>query len=495
VSPTADLASASPNDPAGAGGRRIGRKSSVLLAVIALASVMLLTGCGIFGEPTTTINVGYQSKTINTVNAGTLMRDRRAFEDALEELGKVTGKKYRVVWQDFASGAPLTAAMMASHVDIGSMGDYPLLTNGSKTKKYSDAETEWIATTGYNLRGSLNQVVVPTGSDARTLSDLVGKKVSTSLGSAGDGMLRTGLRRNGIDAGSVNVVNQDPSVGASAIQGHQVDAFGQFVPWPQLVVFREQGQLLYDGGDNEVPTFHGVVVRKQFSEANPDVMRAFMKAMAATTGYIIANPLEAALRVSALTSIEPEVIYLYNGPNGLVSFDLTLKKPLFPALEQTKKFLVERGSVTPTFDISAFADDGYLRELLGADYQRRTDDLTNPIRLQGHDDVCGLPVDDARLASELWAGADHTEVSATPTCLLRRVAQTADVRAAYVPDTNTGTRLFAEHAVWLDDPAAPPTQRHKPFATEAGADSYRARHPQATPISYQAAVSLSRPTG
>jgi NitT/TauT family transport system substrate-binding protein len=464
--------------------------------VIVIASAILLTGCGVFGEPTTTVNVGYQSKTINTVNAGTLMRDRGEFEKALKDLGATTGKKYRVVWQDFASGAPLTAQMMASHVDIGSMGDYPLLTNGAKTKKYSDAETEWIATTGYNLRGSLNQVVVPTGSDARTLSDLVGKKVSTSLGSAGDGMLTTGFSRNGIDAETVNVVNQDPSVGASAIQGRQVDAFGQFVPWPQLVVFREQGRLLYDGGDNEVPTFHGVVARKEFSDANPDIMRAFMKAMAATTDYIVANPLDAALRVSALTGIEPEVIYLYNGPNGLVSFDVTLKKPLFRALEQTKKFLVERGSVTPTFDIRAFVDDSYLRELLRPDYERRTDDLTNPIRLQGNDDVCELPVDDARLASELWAaGADHTEVAATPTCLLRHIAQTPEVRAAYVPDTNTGTRLFAQHATWLVDPTSPPTQRHKPFATEAGADSYRARHPQATPISYQAAVSLSRPTG
>lgn len=453
-----------------------------------------LSGCGVLTENALVINVGYQSKTINTVNAGTLMRDRGAFENELNQLGKSTGRKYRVVWQDFSSGAPLTAQMIATHVDIGSMGDYPLLTNGSKTKKYDDAQTRLIAITGYSLRGSLNQVVVSNGSPARTLADLVGKRLSTSLGSAGDGMISTALQRNGIDQHSVHTVNQDPSIGASAIDGDQVEALAQFVPWPQLVIFRNQGRLLYDGGDNNVPTFHGVVVRKQFAEANSDVMAAFLRAMRTTTDYIVTHPLAAALRVSQLTGIEPEVVYLYNGPDGLVSFDMTLKDRFVKAADAIKKFLVARGSVSKDFDVASFVDDGYLRQLFGDDYDRRRVDVTNPSVLSGYDDLCGLPVTDPAQASEMWArGADGTVVAATPTCLLRRVAATAAVRTAYVPDTLTGARLFANHAVWLLDPEAPPTQRYKPFATGAGADAYRASHPTAAPLAYSAAVAQSRP--
>lgn len=478
----------------GAGRPRLGRARSVVaVALVLLGAVQLLSGCGLLTESTVVVNVGYQSKTINTVNAGTLLRDRGEFEKALNQLGKSTGKKYRVVWQDFASGAPLTAQMIATHVDIGSMGDYPLLANGSKTKKYSDAETELIAITGYSLRGSLNQVVIPTGSPVRTLADLAGKRVSTSLGSAGDGMFSTALKRNGINAPAVHTVNQDPSIGASAIQGGQVDALAQFVPWPQLVIFRNQGRLLYDGGDNNVPTFHGVVVRKEFAAANQDVMTAFMRAMKTTTDYIVANPLPAALRVSHLTGIEPEVVYLYNGPNGLVSFDMTLKRQFAVTIEKVKEFLVSRGSVSKSFDIASFINDRYLQQLFGSDYQRRRADVTNPIALSGYDDLCGLPVDDPAQASELWAqGSDTTAVAATPTCLLRRVAGTAAVRAAYVPDTDTKIRLFANHAVWLDDPSAPPTQRYKPFATDAGAQAYRARHPAATSLTYPLAVAQSR---
>lgn len=484
-----------PVRPAHAPRWRIGRArtAAITTSIAALAS-QLVGGCGLLTQGSVVVNVGYQSKTIDTVNAGTVMRDRGDLEKALNALGRTNGKKYRVVWQDFSSGAPLTAQMIATHVDIGSMGDYPLLTNGSKTKKYRDAETELVATTGYSLRGSLNQVVVPSTSTAHALSDLIGKRVSTSLGSAGDGMLSTALRRNGIAAGAIKTVNQDPAIGASAIDGGQVDALAQFVPWPQLVIFRHQGRLLYDGGDNNVPTFHGVVVRKQFADAHPEIMAAFMQAMNAATNYINSHPLAAAQRVSQLTGLEPEVVYLYNGPNGLVSFDMTIKKQFALSVDRIKQFLVSRGSVAKDFTVASFINDAYLRQLFGDDYQRRRDDVANPIPLTGHDELCQLPVEDPAQASELWAQhSDTTTVSATPTCLLRRVAATAAVRAAYVPDTVSGTRLFADHAVWLDDPAASLTHRYKPFATTAEADAYRADHPSATPVTYAGAVAQSRP--
>lgn len=471
-------------------------RSAALLAAVTVGGAQLLTGCGLLAEPTVVVNVGYQSKTINTVNAGTLLRDRGDFEKELSRLGAATNTRYRVVWQDFASGAPLTAQMIATHVDIGSMGDYPLLTNGSKTRKYDDAATELVATTGYNLRGSLNQVVVRTDSSAEKLVDLTGKKVSTSLGSAGDGMFSSAVRNIGMDKAAVHIVNQDPSVGASAIDGRQVDGLAQFVPWPQLVVYRNQGRLLYDGGDTNVPTFHGVVVRKQFAGGHPEVMAAFLRAMQATTDDIVAHPLAAAQRVGELTGIEPEVIYLYNGPNGLVSFDLTLKPQFLTAFASVKDYLVGRGSVAKDFDVPGFLNDGYLRQLFGADYDRRSASVANPMTLTGFDDVCGLPVHDPAQASELWpSGSSNTEVAATPTCLLRRLAEAPQVRAAYVPDAVTGLRIFADHAVWLEDPAAPPTQRYKPFATRAGADAYATSHPQARPVTYPAAVGQSRTTG
>lgn len=474
------------------------RRRLALLATLGAAAAFAptLTGCGVLDPGTVVVNVGYQSKTINTVNAGTLMRDRAAFETALAEQGAKNGHKYRVVWQDFSSGAPLTAAMIATHVDIGSMGDYPLLTNGSKTKKYSDAATEFIATTGYNLRGSLNQVVVPNSSSAKTLADLKGKQISTSLGSAGDGMLSTALGNIGLTKTDVHIANQDPSIGAAAIEGGQVDALAQFVPWPQLVVFRKQGRLLYDGGDNGVPTFHGVVARRQFAGEHPEVMQAFVTAMSRTTDYIRGNPLQAAVRLGQITGIEPEVAYLYNGPNGLVTFDMPIKQQFIDSLGKVKTFLVKRGSVTANFSIPDFINESYVRAVLGNSYESHRLGTANPTTLTGTDTTCGLPVGDPATASEIWfAGQNTTVPAATPSCALRRLAGTSQkTRATYVPDAVTGTKLFAEHASWLADPSAPVTSRYLPFATEAGAVEYQRIHPGTTPIAFTTALAQSKTT-
>ncbi len=94
-----------------------------------IALVTALSGCTVAGRAAESgaepVVVGYQSKTINTVTAGTLLRAQGFFEKRLAELSRRTGKKYAVTWQDYDTGAPITAQMMAGKLDIGSMGDYP----------------------------------------------------------------------------------------------------------------------------------------------------------------------------------------------------------------------------------------------------------------------------------------------------------------------------------------------------------------------------------
>jgi NitT/TauT family transport system substrate-binding protein len=468
-------------------------RARVRAAVLLAALGLLAAGCaGGQGSSTVTVNIGYQSKTINTVNAGTLLRDRGTFEAKLAALSKTTGVKYQVQWLDFPSGPPLTAQMIADKVDIGSMGDYPILVNGSKTSEYPDARSQLVAITGYNLRGSLNQVVVPPSSPAHTLSDLRGKVISTSLGSAAHGMVANAVSRSGMSLSDVQLLNQDPPVGASALENNQVAALAQFVPWPQLMVFRNQGRLIYDGGANNVPTFHAVVARQSYAQAHPEVMRAFLESVRDTSDYINQHPLAAAQRVGEITGIAPEVTYLYNGPNGLVTFDPTIKQPLVDAMTADLPFLKDIGSVRK-LDLGQFLNDSYLHEVYGPGYDAARENLANPDTLRGTDPVCHLPVDNPRTASEVWlAGQDTTSVAATPTCaLLQIAAHPGPVRVTYVPDTTTGTRLFASAATWVLDPNAPPQSRLLPFALGSDATSYLTNHPQARQLDYRTALTAA----
>ncbi|MEU7875833.1 ABC transporter substrate-binding protein [Dactylosporangium sp. NPDC049140] len=376
--------------------------------------------------------------------------------------------------------------MMADKIDIGSMGDYPLLINAARGQQSAQTRTKLVAITGYNSRGGLNSIVVAPDSPVHSLADLRGRTVSTSVGSAGHGLLVQAARKAGLDPGKdFKTENQQPQVGASALQSGAVAALSQFVAWPGLLVFNNQARVLYDGGALGVPTLHGVVVRERYASEHPDVLRAFLAAQLDATGYLHQHPLEAAQTVADATGLPPEVVYLYNGPNGVATFDVTVKPLLRDALAQDVPFLKEIG-VLQQVDLAAFVDDRAIREVAGAGYDRDLAGTANPAAIAGTDPVCGRPVTDPARAGEIWpAGAAATQPAATPTCLLRALrALATPPRAAYVPDTVTGTRWFADRSVWVRDPSAGEQDRFKPFTTADGARSYVDAHPGSAVVSF-----------
>ena len=425
-----------------------------------------LTGCSVASGATSnvvTLVVGYQSKTINTVTAGTLLRAQGYLEQRLSALGRRTGRTYRVAWQDYSTGAPITAQMVAGKIDIGSMGDFPMLINASRTQEFGDGRTALIAATGYNLRGALNMVVVPPASPARSLADLRSARISSSIGSAGNGTTVRALTAAGIDpTNDVQMINQDPAVGASALHAGAVDALGQFVAWPGQLVFAGQARLLYDGAALNLPTWHGVVVRQKYAAAQPDVVQAFLQAQLDATAYVNAHPMEAALQVASATGLAPEVVYLYNGPNGLVTFDPTLRPDLISALQQDIPFLRSIGGIKG-LDLSSFVDGSALAKL----------SVPAPRRPSN--------------AGEVWfAGDAATVTAASPDALLRLIRDSGKkVRAAYVDDAVTGTRWFADKSFWVYDNGL------HPFDVETEARSYVSAHAGSRTVDYPTALRLA----
>ncbi|RDI65880.1 hypothetical protein DFR76_105198 [Nocardia pseudobrasiliensis] len=211
-------------------------------AIVALAA----SGCSLESAAsgdTVRVVIGCRSNTSNTVTAGTLLKAKGFLE---QRLAHIDGHQYRVEWQDYDTGAPITAQMVAEKIHIGSMGDYPLLINGSRTQTSERSRTALVSVTGYQPKGALNTVVVAANSPARTIDDLAGQKVSSSIGAAGDGT----LSRAGIDPESgVEVLNQQPQIDASALESGKVRALSQFVAWPGLLVFQNKARLLYDGAE------------------------------------------------------------------------------------------------------------------------------------------------------------------------------------------------------------------------------------------------------
>ncbi|WP_217549004.1 ABC transporter substrate-binding protein [Streptomyces sp. GbtcB6] len=439
------------------------------IAASAALLLLPLSACGGNAQAgdgnTVTITVGYQSKTINTVTAGTLLRSLGCFEQQLNALHD--GHTYKVDWQDYATGAPITAQMTAGKIDIGSMGDFPLLLNAARGKQLGQP-TRLVSVTGYNLRGGLNTVVTAPGSKLASLADLKGKKVSTSIGSAADGTLVRALQRAGIDPDKgISKLNQQPAVGASALSAGSVDALSQFVAWPGLLAYQGKAKALYDGAQLNLPTFHGVTAREDFAKQRPAVLEAFLKAQAEATDYLNARPVTAAEKVAEATGLPAEVVYLYNGAHGIATFDPAVKPALVSALKQDVSVL-KAAKLTGDVDVDSFVDDQYVKKALGSsDYAKR---------------LAAVP---PASASEVWPkGSEKTTSFGSPKELLAYVARHSnDVRAAYVPDATTRTLWFADKAVWVAD-----GEQLLPFVTQATAQVYVDAHGGAQVVSYADAL-------
>ncbi|MFC7843261.1 ABC transporter substrate-binding protein [Streptomyces sp. NPDC057382] len=439
------------------------------VALSALVLLLPLAACGGDAEAgagsTVTVTVGYQSRTINTVTAGTLLRSLGSFEKQLNALDD--GVRYEVDWQDYATGAPITAQMTAGKIDIGSMGDFPLLINAARGKQLNNP-TRLVSVTGYNLRGGLNTIVAAPGSKLDSLADLKGRKVSTSVGSAADGTLVRALQRAGIDPDrGIEKLNQQPSVGASALAAGSADALSQFVAWPGLLAFQGKAKAIYDGARLDLPTFHGVTARQDFATERPAVLEAFLKAQAEATDYLHAHPVAAAEKVAKATGLPAEVVYLYNGAHGIATFDPALRPPLVAALKKDVAIL-KSAKLTGDVDVDSFVDDRYLKKALG------------PAAYAEH-----LATKPAPAASEVWPeGASETLTFPSPAALLRHLAGHRDgIRAAYVPDATTGTLWFADKAVWVADGA-----ELLPFVAPDTARAYVAAHSGARVVSYTDAL-------
>lgn len=473
---------------------RATRLSAVLAAAVVTVggTACSLESSGDSGGSGDTVRVvvGYQSKTINTVTAGTLLRAEGYFEKRLSTLTERTGTKYDVQWQDYDTGAPITTGMIAGKIDIGSMGDYPLLINGSRAGADENTRTEMLSVTGSSPRGSLNMVVVKPDSPARTLADLRGKTISASVGSAGHGTLVQALDRAGIDpTEGVQVQNQQPQIGASALESGKVDALAQFVAWPGLLVHQNKARLLYDGAQLGVPTLHGVVARSAFSEQNPGVVNAFLAAQLDSTRSITDKPLAAAELVAKGSGLPAEVVYLYNGPGG-TDFNPAVKPGLVDALRNDVPYLKSIGSFPHEIDLNTFVDTTPLEKAFadtGADYADALGRDGNASVVRGRDPVCGTQVDPSS-AAELWlSGTDSTQPAAGANCLLRAVKQAQlqgrEIRAAYITDPNLGTRWFADKAVWLRVGA-----EYVAFTTDDSAAQYKSTHPDAADVTYRQAI-------
>src|SRR3954469_564011 len=210
-------------------------KQTFRLAAIAIATAAASQA---FAQTVVTIGIGTQDTTTNTATTGTVIRELKLFEKYLPTTGRYANIRFRLDWQNFTSGPPVTNGMMANKLHFGMMGDYPLVVNGFTFDSNPESKTRLIAVAAYNQYGSGNGVVVHKDSPYYELSDLKGKLVSVPFGSAAHGMVLKAMQDRGWAPDYFRLVSQSPEVGSTNLQEKKIDAHADFVPFAELLPFR-----------------------------------------------------------------------------------------------------------------------------------------------------------------------------------------------------------------------------------------------------------------
>ncbi|WP_437627070.1 ABC transporter substrate-binding protein [Sorangium sp. So ce1151] len=330
--------------------------------VFCLVIAVLGAACTPSEKKTIRVAIGTQNATVNCATGGLLVRELDLLERYLPSEGPYKDVHYEIAWRDFSSGPPITAEMIAGNLDFGMMADFPAAMNGIASRR-AGKPTLYIATLSGSAAGAGNGIVVPLDSPAHTVADLKGKRISVPFGSTAHGMLLRALSDVGLDPErDVTLVSQQPGEAEPALKAGTIDAHATFVPFAELFPFRGVARKIYDGATTQIPTSHGMLVRAAYAEDHPEVVVGLLRAVIEADRIVERDPERYSEVIEQVTGVDAEVAYMFHGPLGVQTRDVTLKPQVLRGLRVAADTLALLQRTNASLDVDRFADDRYLRQ-------------------------------------------------------------------------------------------------------------------------------------
>jgi len=418
-----------------------------------LAGLALAIAAAQASAETIRVAIGTQDTTINCAAGGLLIRELGLLEKYLPKDGKYKDAEYQIEWKNFTSGAPLTNEMVAGKLDFGAMAEFPAAFNGVAHEE-AGKRSLLINVLSGSIQGSGNGIVVPAASPVQSLADLKGKTISVPFASTAHGVLLRAIQAQGWDPEKdVRIISQAPEIAGSALRSNRIDAHADFVPFADLFPNRGFARKIFDGSQTQAPTFHGGLVSAEYAEKYPEVVVAYLRAGIEANQLLAAEPEKYSLLIEQVTGIEAEVNYLFHGPLGLQTRDLTWKPEYRKAVAGALETLKTLKRTERDLDLQRFIDDRYVRQAFadsGLDYDKALADYT-PVALQASDALTGQPITDFKRVAQIWVrGEDKVRSYASPESALQALAaleeEGKDIRAIYAHAADSGLKLLANQA-------------------------------------------------
>jgi sulfonate transport system substrate-binding protein len=218
----------------------------------------------------------------------------------MEAAGVLQGVNYKIEWAQFSAASPLLEALNAGALDVGFTGDVPFL--------FIYAAGAPVRVIGAVQSGAAsNAIVVPKGSPAQSLQDLIGKRLAVNKGGNGHYLALSALQHAGIDPRKVTLVMLAPPEARLALNGGSVDAWAVWDPYISLAVLEDGGRVLADGTDAYVAdTFD--LARVDAIAAKADMIADFEHRLVQARRWALTHVPENAAQVSLQTRMPVAVV-------------------------------------------------------------------------------------------------------------------------------------------------------------------------------------------
>jgi taurine transport system substrate-binding protein len=310
--------------------------------------------------------VAAQQKTVTFAHQDMLVPFRTVMESG--ELEKATG--YKINWRMFGGGGDVIKAMASGDVQIGEAGSSPIAAAASQGQ---DLKLFWII----DDIGDAEALIVRNGSGINSMKDLKGKKIATPFVSTAHYQLMAGMKLEGVDPKTVNVLNMRPPEIAAAWERGDID--GAFIWDPVLSKIKGNGKSIASSssiGAKGYPTFDGIVVNAKWASENEAFMVALVKALAKADAEYRGNVAKWTVDSPQVKAIAkwtkadakdvPASMMLYKFPTMEQQMSATwLGGGAAKALSATAAFLKEQGRVQEVKpDYATFVTTTYIQKAM-----------------------------------------------------------------------------------------------------------------------------------
>ncbi len=326
------------------------------LIIVVMLTAFVLAGCGnaVTGDQSAEqkpakIRLAYSTSLTSELKI--VAKQMGWFEEEFKNAG------IPIEYNKFISGPPIIEAFNGGRLDVGQAGDQPSIQAKANN---IDIKVIGIFCKGiFTPAAKYTSVVVPTGSDIKSIKDLKGKKVGVSVGTNYHKVLLYFLKYHGLTVNDITLVNMDNVNIRAAIASKNIDAGVLGEPYVATLEYDKLGHKIDDRTDIK-PVYNAIIADNEFAKKYPHVVQRILKVYDKAAKWVAENPQQAIELVAKDSGVKLEV-----AEQAVLSnqYDLRITEDAVQSFQETEKFLKENRVIKRDVDINELIDASYLKAI------------------------------------------------------------------------------------------------------------------------------------